>query len=334
MAENENLRKQQPTRREVLRSLGIGAAAAGVGGLAASQALPAQAQASSNGAGAAAGTAATDADIKRVTKNGVIALGPLGSRNLGSDHRLLSGEGVTFRVPASKEIANSTAAVRGRTSKGSYGFQATQRGFALYMPAPGFDIDLNGTVTLQGGVLAHYTIRKGGGNAGSRYFTLWQGSHHDLFTYIPDSLADAVDMLSVFDISDSAASLTVTPKTGSATGHTVEESRLLVEFGDYLAEVQRVNDADPPSWPGQAGAGGDFYSKDNGVLFVSDTAAVTIEPWRGGPIASSDLDGLLSELRVDLGSGGGSVGNVNDQPGGGPIPGGEPGNSPGGLPTG
>ena len=43
MAENENLRKPQPTRREVLRSLGIGAAAAGAGGLAASRAPPAQA---------------------------------------------------------------------------------------------------------------------------------------------------------------------------------------------------------------------------------------------------------------------------------------------------
>ena len=333
MAEREKHRSLRPTRREVLRSLGIGAAAAGASGLAAAKALPAQAQASNNGAGATAGTAATDADIKRVTKNGAIALGPLSSRDLGSDHRLLSGEGVTLRVPASEEIANSTASIRGRTSKGGYGFQATQRGFALYMPAPGFDIDLNGSVTLQGGVLAHYTIRKGGGNVGSRYFTLWQGGHHDLFTYIPDSLTSAVDMLSAFDISDSASGLTVTPKTSFTTGHTVEETRLLVEFGDYLAEVQRVNDADPPSWPGRTGGGGDFYSKDNGVLFVSETAAVTIEPWRGGSIAESDLDGLLSELRADLGSGGGSVGSVDDQPGGGQIPGG-PGNSPGGLPTG
>ena len=332
MAERENHRSLRPTRREVLRSLGIGAAATGTGGLAAAKALPAQAQASSNGAGTAAGTAATDADIKRVTKNGAIALGPLGSRDLGSDHRLLSGEDVTFRVPASEEIANSTASVQGGTSKGWYGFQATQRGFALYAHAPGFNLNLNGSVTLQGGVLAHYTIRNR--TIGSKHFTLWQGDHHDLYTYIPNSLTDAVDMLSAFDINDSAAGLSISPKSSFVSGHSVQESRLLVEFGDYLANVQRIDDAEPPSWPGRAGAGGDFYSNDDEVLFVSKTAAVNIRPWRGGTVPESDLNGLLAELRINLGSESGSVGNVNDQPGGGAIPGGGPGNSPGGLPTG
>lgn len=237
-------------------------------------------------------------------------------------------------MPASKEIANSTAHIQGRTSNGWYGFQATQRGFALYMPAPGFGIDFNGSATLQGGVLAHYTIRRGGGKVGSPFFTLWQGDHHDLFTYIPDSLADAVDMLSVFDISDSTAGLSISPKSSFASGHSVQESRLLVEFGDYLAKVQRINDVVPPSWPGRAGAGGDFYSKDDGVLFMSNTAAVTISPWRGNTVLDSDLDGLLAELRTDLGSGDGSVGNVNDRPGGGQAPGAGPGNGPGGLPTG
>ena len=301
MAEVKKLQSLLPTRREFLRNISIGTAVAGAGSLLSAKLFPAQAEQSEQTAENAQNTTvASEEDIERVTGNGTMVLGPLGSRNLGVAHRLLSGEDVTIRVPSSHEVANSTASILGHTSAGTYGFQATQQGFALYAHAPGFDLDLNGPVTLQGGVLAHYTIRNR--TNGSKYLTLWQGDHHDLYTYIPGSLTDAISMLSAFYISDSATGVSLTPKPGSQTGHSVQESSLLVEFGDYLAEVQRVSDADPPSWPGQPGVGGNFYSDDDRILFVSESATARISPWRSDRIADTHLDDMLAELRIDMGS--------------------------------
>ena len=281
-----NLKRYLPTRRELIRDVSIGAAVAGAAGFGAAKLFPSEA------------AVATEAEIRKVTDNGAITLGPLGSRNLGTSHRLLSGESVTFEAPSSEEIANSTAYVLGRTSDGLYGFQSTQRGFGLYGHAPDFNLALNGTVSLQGGTLAHYSIQNV--TRGSQYFTLWQGTHHDLYTYIPDSLSDAISLLSQFDIADTAAGLTMTPKV--STGHSIEESRLTVEFGDYVAGVHKLVDGDRPSWSGQAGVGGDFYSDNGNVLFVSSSAAVRISSWTGDSVANADLREMMDELRVTVGT--------------------------------
>ena len=296
-----DLKKLLPTRRELIRDLSIGAVIAGAGGFVATKLFPSLAEGSEEDSlSDRTVMVASDVNIERVTDNGAIVLGPVGSRNLGTGHRFLSGESVTVEVPATKEIANSTTSITGRTSQGVYGFGATQKGLGLYAHAPGFDLDLNGTVTLQSGTLAHYTIRGGGGAVGSRYLTLWQGGHHDLYTYLPDSLTNAISVLSQFDITDSAAGLALSPKAATS-GHSVQEESILVEFGDYVADVQRVGDSDPPSWPGQTGVGGDFYSDEGGVLFVSATAAVKIDPWQGAEVTESDLDDLVAELRIDVG---------------------------------
>lgn len=295
------LSKLLPTRRELLRDLSIGAVIAGAGGFVATKLFPSLAEGSEESAESGGTvTQASAAEIQRVTDNGAIALGPLGSRNLGTDHRFMSGETVTVAVPATKEIANSTTSIAGRTSEGAYGFGATQKGFGLYAHAPGFELDLNGTVTLQGGTLAHYTIRGGGGSVGSQYFALWQGSDHDLYSYFPDSLTSAVALLSQFDISDSVAGLSLSPKAATS-GHSIQEESLLVEFGDYVADVKRAGNSDRPPWPGQTGVGGDFYSDGGGVLFVSTTAAVKIDPWQGSSVTDSDLEDLVAELRIDVG---------------------------------
>ena len=200
-----NLKRYLPTRRELIRDVSIGAVVAGAAGFGAAKLFPSEA------------STATEAEISKVTDNGAITLGPLGSRNLGASHRLLSGETVTFEAPPSSEIANATAFILGSTPEGLYGFQATQKGFALYGHGPDFPLDLNGTVSSQGGTLAHYTIRNR--TSGSRHLALWQGAHHDLYSYIPDSLADAISLFSRFNLTDTASGLTAIPKSGS--GHSI-----------------------------------------------------------------------------------------------------------------
>ncbi|MDE0120465.1 MAG: hypothetical protein OXS33_01865 [bacterium] len=281
-----NLKRYLPTRRELIRDVSIGVAVAGAAGFGAAKLFPSEA------------SAATEAEIKKITDNGAITLGPLGSRNLGTSHRLLSGESVTFEAPSSSEIANSTAYILGSTPDGVYGFQATQKGFALYGHGPDFPLNLNGTVSLQGGTLAHYTIRNR--TSGSQHLALWQSAHHDLYTYIPDSLADAVSLLSRFNLTDSASGLTAIPK--SASGHSIEQTSLTVEFGDHVAEVFKVGDAERPSWQGQAGVGGDFYSDDGEVLLFGDSAAVRIASWASDSVTDSDLGDMVSNLRVTIGS--------------------------------
>ena len=289
-----DLKKLLPTRRELIRDVSIGVAVAGVAGFGAAKLFPSEA--TSSGSGSSSGVA-TDAEIEAITDNGAITLGPLGSRNLGTSHRLLSGESVTFEAPAAKQIANSSAYILGSTSDGLYGFQATQKGFGLYGHAPDFPLDLNGTVSLQGEILAHYTIRNQ--PSGSEHLTLWQGDHHDLYTYIPDSLSDAISLLSRFDISDSASGLSVTPKVSA--GHSIQETLLTVEFGDYLADVVKASGISRPSWPGQTGVGGDFYSDNGKVLFIGGSAAATIFSWKGESITDTDLQEMVNELRVTVG---------------------------------
>ncbi len=289
-----DLKKLLPTRRELIRDVSIGVAVAGAAGFGAAKLFPSEA--TSSGSGSSSGVA-TDAEIEAITDNGAITLGPLGSRALGASHRLLSGEAVTMEVPSSKEIANSTALIVGSTADGLYGFSATQRGFGLSAHAPGYPLDLNGTATLQGGTLAHYAIRNR--QTGSRYVTLWQGEYHDLYTYIPDSLSETISLLSRFNITDAADGMTVLPKKESA--HSIQETRLTVEFGDYVAELYEANDESRPSWPGQTGVGGDFYSENGKVVFISDTAAVTISSWTSESVTDSDLQEMLDDLRVSVG---------------------------------
>ena len=291
-----DLKKLLPTRRELIRDVSIGVVVAGAAGFGAAKLFPSEA--TSSGGGSSNVTPATEAEIGAVTDNGAITLGPLGSRNLGTAHRLLSGESVTFEAPSSKEIANSSAYILGSTSDGVYGFQATQKGFGLYAHAPDFPLDLNGSVSLQGGTLVHYTIRNR--TSGSRHFTLWQGAYHDLYTYIPDSLSDAISLLSRFDISDSTSGLEVIPKASS--GHSVQETTLALEVGDNLAEVYKFDDSGRPPWQGQTGVGGDFYSDDGKVFFVSDSAVVRISSWKNDSVTNSDLDEMLDELRVTVGT--------------------------------
>lgn len=274
-----------PSRRELIRDVSIGVVVAGAAGLGLAQLFPSEA------------ATPTEKEMNALTDDGAIALGPLGSRALGASHRLLSGEAVTMEVPSSKEIANSTALIVGSTVDGLYGFSATQRGLGLSAHAPGYPLDLNGTATLQGGTLAHYKIRNR--QTGSRYVTLWQGEYHDLVTYIPDSLSDAISLLSRFNIADAADGVTVIPKNES--GHSIQETRLTVEFGDYVAELYEAKEESRPPWPGQTGAGGDFYSEDEKVRFFSDTAEVTIRSWTDGSVTDSDLQEMLDELHVTLG---------------------------------
>ena len=84
-------------------------------------------------------------------------------------------------------------------------------------------------------------------------------------------------------------------------GHSIQETVLWVEFGDFLADVFKRSDAGPPSWSGQTGVGGDFYSDDGKVLFVSETAGVDIASWKDGTVADADLQEMLDELRVIVG---------------------------------
>ena len=94
-----DLKKLLPTRRELIRDVSIGVAVAGAVGFGAAKLFPSEA--TSSGSGSSSGVA-TDAEIEAITDNGAITLGPLGSRNLGTSHRLLSGESVTFEAPSSK----------------------------------------------------------------------------------------------------------------------------------------------------------------------------------------------------------------------------------------
>ena len=280
-----SLKKWLPTRREFIRDVSIGVAVAGAAGFGAAKLFPSEA------------SIATKAEIGAVTDNGAIILGPLGSRNLGTSHRLLSGESVTFEAPSSKEIHSSTSYIMGVTSDGLYGFQATQKGFGLYGHAPDFPLILNGTVSLQGGTLAHYTISNW--TIGSKHLTLWQGDYHDLYTYIPDSLSDAISLLARFDISDSDHGMSVAPKVSS--GHSIQETRLTVEFGDYFADVYKASDFSTPSWPGQPGVGGDFYSDKGKVLFIGGSAAASFSSSTGDSITDTDLQKMVNELRVTVG---------------------------------
>ena len=240
------LKRYLPTRRELIRDVSVGAVVAGAAGFGAAKLFPSEA------------SVVTEAEIAAVTNDGAITLGPLGSRNLGAAHRLLSGEGVTFEAPPSSEIANSTAYILGSTPDGGYGFQSKQKGFALYGHGPDFPLTLNGTVSLQDGTLALYAIHNR--TSGSQYLALWQGAHHDLYTYI---------------ITDTASALTAIPKSGS--GHSIQETTLTVEFGDNLARVYKPEDSERPSWPGRVGAGGDCYS-DNGGFWQCGSWNPTVCP--------------------------------------------------------
>lgn len=309
------------TRRQVIRDLGLATGAVAIGGAVATRLFPDDAQATVE----RASREATVAEIAKLTSNGRIAMGPLGSRNLGSAHKFLSGESVTARVPSAQRIASSTAYLLGRSSEGHYGFQATQRGFGLYAYAPDYGLDIMGVVTTQGGVLAHYQVKDR--TNGDMYFTLWQGTHHDIHTDVPQSLKEAIDLFSGFEISDSVDGLSLTPKAGRMSGNSILETDLLLEFGDYIAEVRRVNDVSTPSWSGRSGPGGDFYSlgtdstgRDQ-VLLVNDSVAVQISPWRRDSIGESDLDDIVSALIIDARSSstpmpgsGGATGSVNDGP--------------------
>ena len=248
---------------------------------------------------------ASEAQIAAVTGDGLIELTSLGPRSLLGDRQNLNGDTVSIGLPPGFELYSVSTFMLVESQEGTFGFQATSRGLALYSHAPEFGVDLKGMVSLGGGSLAHYKLTDN--TNGDIYFTLWQGPHHDLFTTDYVSLDEAVGVLSGFKITDEPAGVRLEPRPGRFRDHKVIEMSATIEFGDFVVTLEKKDPSGVggPDWPGAKGEGGEFYSVHGdqpGLLFVSDTALAKIESWRpDGRQTRLDnhLGDFLSHLRID-----------------------------------
>ena len=118
--------------------------------------------------------------IAAVTGNGTIELAQLGPRSLPAQRRNLNGDTVSIGLPPGFELHSVSTFMLVESQEGTYGFQSTTRGLALYSHAPEFGLSLEGIVSMGGGSLAHYKLTDA--TDGDLFFTVWQGPHSDIFT--------------------------------------------------------------------------------------------------------------------------------------------------------
>ena len=243
--------------------------------------------------------------IAAVTGNGTIELAQLGPGSLPAQRRNLNGDTVSIGLPPGFELHSVSTFMLVESQEGTYGFQSTTRGLALYSHAPEFGLSLEGIVSTGGGSLAHYKLTDA--TDGDLFFTVWQGPHSDIFTSDFRSLAEAVHILSGFKTTDGSGGVQLVPRPGRLGDYKIVEMSATIEFGDFVVTLEK---ADPtgvsgPGWPGMKGERGEFYSmheEQPGILFVGDTALATIESWKPddhhGPL-DAHLADFLAHLSID-----------------------------------